>query len=68
MERYCIGFIKITDKTQLRKTDKGIFIDGELRIIKDFLLYFICFIEKCDKQKAARIYENNTTIYLLKSI
>lgn len=58
--------VTINEGTRITKDDKGIYINGELKILKKYLLYLIEYTDGLENIKEAeRVYENNTALFLL---
>ena len=59
-------YITITPTTKVEKGKNGIYIDGALSIIKDYLVYLIMYKDQLEtKLEAQRVYENNSALFLV---
>ena len=57
--------ITITEKSTIEKTEKGITVDDQLVLLKDYIIYYFMYINKSTKEKATKYYNSLTAEQIL---
>lgn len=57
--------VTITEKSKIEKTEKGITVDDQLVLLKDYIIYYFMYINKSTKEKATKYYNSLTAEQVL---